>query len=48
MHQFVPLFIHSQPSEQDPRELLAQEEAFSVQSAVFYQLYNRQVQVACV
>lgn len=49
MHQFMALFIHSQASEQDPREPLAQEKVFfSLQTAVFYQLHNGQVQVACV
>lgn len=43
MHQFAPLFIHSQASEQDPSKLLSQEKAFSVETAVFYQLYNGQV-----
>lgn len=48
VHQFLPLFSPSQASEQDPCELLSQEKAFPVEAADFYQLHNRQVQVACV
>lgn len=38
MHQFIPLFVHYQASDQDPSKLLSQEKAFSVETAVFYKL----------
>lgn len=35
MHQFTPLFIHSQASEQGPSKLLSQEKAFFCESCCF-------------
>lgn len=36
MHQFTPLFIHSQVSEQDPSKRLSHKEVFFVETAIFY------------
>ena len=48
LHAFTALFVHYQASDQGPSELLSQEKPFSVATAVFYKLYNGQVQVACM
>lgn len=48
MHQFTALFVHYQASDQDPSKLLSQEKPFSMETAVFYKLFNGQVQVACM